>query len=63
LEELYAQGKVRAIGVSNFEIDDLQELLKVAKVIPAVNQVELHPLLPQIELQKFCKRQGIAIES
>jgi len=63
LEELYAQGKIRAIGVSNFEIEDLQELLKVAKVVPAVNQVELHPLLPQIELQKFCKDHSIAVES
>jgi diketogulonate reductase-like aldo/keto reductase len=35
----------------------------VAKVVPAVNQVELHPLLPQIELQKFCKDHGIAVES
>lgn len=43
LEELYSQGKVRAIGVSNFQDSDLDRLLEVAKVVPAVNQVEYHP--------------------
>ncbi|WP_405112716.1 aldo/keto reductase [Paenibacillus sp. FSL K6-1217] len=63
LEKLYADGKVRAIGVSNFQIDHLEDLLTVAKVKPMVNQVELHPLLNQLELREYCKAQGIQIEA
>ncbi|MCD8509438.1 MAG: aldo/keto reductase [Bacillus sp. (in: Bacteria)] len=63
LEELYAQGKVRAIGVSNFQIHHLEELLKDAKVVPAVNQVEYHPLLTQEELHTYCKAKGIQLEA
>ncbi|MEK4852352.1 aldo/keto reductase [Paenibacillus sp. FSL H7-0756] len=63
LEKLYADGKVRAIGVSNFQIDHLEDLLTVAKVKPMVNQVELHPLLNQQELREYCKAQGIQIEA
>ncbi|MEK3904495.1 aldo/keto reductase [Paenibacillus sp. FSL R7-0179] len=63
IEKLYADGKVRAIGVSNFQIDHLKDLLTVAKVKPMVNQVELHPLLNQQELREYCKAQGIQIEA
>lgn len=63
LEKLYADGKVRAIGVSNFQIDHLEDLLTEAKVKPMVNQVELHPLLSQLELREFCRAQGIQIEA
>ncbi|MEK4042874.1 aldo/keto reductase [Paenibacillus sp. FSL H8-0048] len=63
IEKLYADGKVRAIGVSNFQIDHLEDLLTVAKVKPMVNQVELHPLLNQQELREYCKAQGIQIEA
>lgn len=63
LEELYADGKVRAIGVSNFQIDHLEDLLTEANVKPMVNQVELHPLLSQLELREYCKAQGIQIEA
>ncbi|MEK5493326.1 aldo/keto reductase [Paenibacillus sp. FSL R7-0297] len=63
LEKLYADGKVRAIGVSNFQIDHLEDLLTEAKVKPMVNQVELHPLLSQLELREFCRAQDIQIEA
>lgn len=63
LEKLYADGKVRAIGVSNFQIDHLEDLLTEANVKPMVNQVELHPLLSQLELREYCKAQGIQIEA
>ncbi len=62
-EELYAQGRVKAIGVSNFKPHHLDELLAMATVKPAVNQVELHPYFPQIELRDYCKLHDIAIES
>ncbi|MEK3685337.1 aldo/keto reductase [Paenibacillus sp. FSL R10-2736] len=63
LEKLYADGKVRAIGVSNFQIDHLEDLLTETNVKPMVNQVELHPLLSQLELREYCKAQGIQIEA
>ena len=63
MEELYAQGRVKVIGVCNFQISHLQDLMSVAKVKPAVNQVELHPYFPQTELRKFCQDNKIAIES
>ncbi|KAI9027133.1 NADP-dependent oxidoreductase domain-containing protein [Phycomyces nitens] len=53
--------KVRAIGVSNFTIPKLEKLLKTAKVVPAVNQVEIHPYLPQNDLVDFCKKNDILI--
>ncbi|MCL6593135.1 MAG: aldo/keto reductase [Alicyclobacillus sp.] len=63
LETLYAEGKVRAIGVSNFQIHHLQDVLAVCKVKPAVNQVECHPYLTQAELRAFCAQQGIRMEA
>ncbi|WP_322905987.1 aldo/keto reductase [Paenibacillus campi] len=63
LEKLHQDGKVRAIGVSNFQIHHLEDLLADAKVRPVVNQVELHPLLSQVELRHYCKQQGIQIEA
>lgn len=54
-------GKVRAIGVSNFSIKTLTTLLAHASVVPAVNQVELHPCLPQHELLEFCSARGIRL--
>ncbi|CAO3611463.1 unnamed protein product [Cunninghamella blakesleeana] len=55
------KSKVRAIGVSNFNVKNLEKLLKTAKVVPAVNQVELHPYLPQTELVEFAKKHNIHI--
>jgi len=62
-EKLYADGRVRAIGVSNFHIPHLQRLFDEASVVPAVNQVELHPQLPQDELREFHARHGIVTEA
>jgi len=61
MEKLMGTGKVRAIGVSNFSIKNLEILLKTATIVPAVNQVELHPLLAQNDLVKYCKEKGIML--
>jgi diketogulonate reductase-like aldo/keto reductase len=63
LEQLYREGKVRAIGVSNFQIHHLTELMKDSDVVPAVNQVEYHPRLSQKELLQFCQSKGIQLEA
>ncbi len=63
LEKLYEEGKCRAIGVSNYTIKHLQELIDQSKTIPAVNQVEFSPFLYQEELLKFCKEHGIQLEA
>ncbi|KAF1920865.1 NADP-dependent oxidoreductase domain-containing protein [Ampelomyces quisqualis] len=54
MEELNKAGKARAIGVSNWTIEGLEKLLKYAEIKPAVNQIEIHPFLPNTELVKFC---------
>lgn len=59
MEEIYDSGKARAIGVSNFTIPGLKQLLGFARVPPAVNQIEIHPFLPNGELVEFCLSQGI----
>ncbi|KAJ8899802.1 hypothetical protein K2173_019502 [Erythroxylum novogranatense] len=59
LEELYFSGKTRAIGVSNFSKKKLADLLEVAKVPPAVNQVECHPSWQQANLHAFCNAKGV----
>lgn len=61
MEALKATGKVKSIGVSNFSIEQLERLLSVAKIPPAVNQVELHPYLVQSDLIDFCKSKNIAL--
>ena len=63
LEKLRQQGKARSIGVSNFTIEHLIELLAATDTVPAVNQVEFHPYLYQQELLEFCAARGIAIEA
>jgi diketogulonate reductase-like aldo/keto reductase len=63
LETLLAQGKVRAIGVSNFMVDHLTRLLEVAGVVPAVNQIELHPYFQQREVQAFGAGHGILAQA
>ncbi|MEO3946785.1 aldo/keto reductase [Gorillibacterium sp. CAU 1737] len=63
LEKIYADGKARAIGVSNFHPHHLDDLLADAKVVPAVNQVELHPLLSQEELRRYCDEKKIYVEA
>ncbi|WP_077212496.1 aldo/keto reductase [Bacillus dakarensis] len=63
LESLYKEGKIKAIGVSNFQVHHLEELMKDAKVKPMVNQVEYHPRLTQKEVHTFCKNNGIQLEA
>jgi len=63
LEALRAEGKARSIGVSNFTISHLTELLAETKTVPAVNQVEFHPYLYQRDLLDFCAGAGIVIEA
>jgi L-glyceraldehyde reductase len=55
MEKLVATGKVRSIGISNFTIEKTEELLKTAKIIPAVNQIEAHPWLQQPKLFDYLK--------
>ncbi|RAL22100.1 aldo/keto reductase [Thermoflavimicrobium daqui] len=63
LETLYKEGRVKAIGVSNFQIHHLEELMKDAEIKPMVNQVERHPRLTQKELQSFCQNNDIQLEA
>lgn len=63
LERLYEEKLVRAIGVSNFSVMRLQEILTVCNIVPAVNQVEVHPRFTQQDLLSFCKAQRIQLEA
>jgi diketogulonate reductase-like aldo/keto reductase len=63
MERILADGKARAIGVSNYTIDHLEQLLARSKTIPSVNQVELHPFLFQRDLLEYCSRHGIRLEA
>ncbi|TQS32841.1 hypothetical protein Golomagni_06832 [Golovinomyces magnicellulatus] len=63
MEEVFKSGKVKAIGVANWSIPLLEELKKTWKVVPAVNQVELHPFLPQHELREWCAKHDILLEA
>lgn len=63
MEELYKEGKVKAIGVSNFQPDRLIDLIIHNEVVPAVNQVETHPFCQQLESHDFMKENGVQIES
>jgi diketogulonate reductase-like aldo/keto reductase len=63
LETLLADGKVRAIGVSNFMPHHLERLLDAVKVVPAVNQIELHPYFQQSELERLHRRHGILTQA
>jgi len=63
MQELYHQGKVRAIGVSNFQPDRVMDLIANTGFTPAVNQVETHPFHQQVEAQKFLQENNVQIES
>ncbi|KAF7537481.1 hypothetical protein G7054_g3678 [Neopestalotiopsis clavispora] len=63
MEKLLATGKTKAIGVCNFTVNKLQDLLSKTKVVPAVNQIEAHPYLQQPALVEFCKSKNILIEA
>ncbi|WP_144551869.1 aldo/keto reductase [Peribacillus simplex] len=63
LEKLYKDGKVKSIGVSNFHVHHLENLLANSEVKPVVNQIELHPLLTQVEIRDYCAKHEIKVES
>lgn len=63
LEKLYNDGRVKAIGVCNFEIEHLERILEECTIKPAVNQVEYHPYLQQKELKAFCDKHDIQLEA
>ncbi|CUB28407.1 aldo/keto reductase [Bacillus velezensis] len=63
LETLYRDGRIKAIGVSNFQIHHLKHLMKETEIKPMINQVEYHPRLTQKELLAFCTEQGIQLEA
>jgi diketogulonate reductase-like aldo/keto reductase len=63
LEKLYSDGKVRAIGVCNFTIDQLERLRNETTITPAINQIELHPYFTQTELRRYCTQRGIIVEA
>lgn len=63
MEELYKEGRVRAIGVSNFHPDRLMDLIVHNEIVPAVNQIETHPFHQQVETQQFLQENNVQIES
>ncbi|UPO87180.1 aldo/keto reductase [Niallia sp. Man26] len=63
LETLYKNKKVKAIGVSNFQVHHLEDLMKDAEIMPMINQVEFHPKLTQTEVRVFCQLHGIQVEA
>lgn len=63
LEDLYRAGKAKAIGVSNFDVERLQILLREAAIAPAVNQIEFNPRIHQPEIVQFCRDHGIRLEA
>lgn len=63
MEELYAEGKIRTLGVSNFYKEHLEALLETAKVVPAINQIEFHPGYWQKELVDYCKEKNIMVQA
>ncbi len=63
MEELYQQGKVKAIGVSNFQPDRIMDLMIHNKITPAINQIEVNPFQQQIETQKFLQDNSVQVEA
>lgn len=63
MEQIYQSGKAKSIGLSNHLVHHIEELLQKATIVPAVNQVELHPYLTQKELVDYCSWKGIVVES
>lgn len=63
LEKIYQDGRVRSIGVSNFHVHHLENLLKETTVVPVINQIEFHPHLTQEEVRAYCQDKGIQVEA
>lgn len=63
MEKLYDEGRVKAIGVSNFKVHHLQDLMDSGTITPMVNQIELHPRFTQKEVREFCNKYNIVVEA
>ena len=63
LEEVYRDGRAKAIGVSNFQANHLRRLVAETDIVPAVNQIEVHPYFAQNDLREVCRELGIAVEA
>ena len=63
MQKIYESGRAKAIGVSNFQVQHLKDILSGGQVVPAVNQIEFHPFLLQAELLKFCEENSIRVEA
>ncbi|BAK81106.1 aldo/keto reductase [Candidatus Arthromitus sp. SFB-rat-Yit] len=63
LEDLYSQGKIKSIGVCNFNKEHFEDLMKFAKVKPVLNQIEIHPKLTQEDLRKYCEEHDILVQA
>lgn len=63
MEKAYKEGKVRAIGLSNFNMEQIKEILSICEVKPAILQTEVHPYFQEKELKKFLTSQGMAIQA
>nr|WP_245645131.1 aldo/keto reductase [Peribacillus loiseleuriae] len=63
LETIYKEGRVRSIGVSNFQVHHLENLLKETEIIPVINQIEFHPRLVQQEVRDYCAKNDIHVEA
>ncbi|KGX92747.1 glyoxal reductase [Pontibacillus halophilus JSM 076056 = DSM 19796] len=63
LEQLYKDGRMKSIGVSNFQVHHLESLLEDAEIVPVINQVEFHPKLTQNEVRAFCEKHNIQVEA
>lgn len=63
MEKLIDMGKARSIGVSNFGVKNLEKLLSFCRIKPVINQIELHPYLPQVEIRNLCRRHCIKVGS
>jgi diketogulonate reductase-like aldo/keto reductase len=63
MERIYNSGRAKAIGVSNFQVHHLEDVLSSSEIVPAVNQIEFHPFLTQPELVEFCREHKIQVEA
>jgi len=63
MEELYKAGKIRAIGISNFQPDRVMDIITFNEVVPSINQIETHPFNQQTEVHQFLKENNVQIES
>ncbi|MBC7630070.1 aldo/keto reductase [Aeromicrobium sp.] len=63
LEEIYRSGRARAIGVSNFQPTHLRRLIQESDIVPAINQIEVHPYLTQDDVRAVCAEHGVAVEA